>query len=228
MPDEHEQIVRHGCTGTIEPDRLFFGWTDADKIPYGTDDKGRRVVGMQGMLPLLQTCRFVYAEAIVLLYKTPMFMINGLTTLLDWRECVLAERFAAVRALDLRYSMSPTRLEFRRQSLKIHGWQEFWEAARCMEGLRWLRVTVRGRQGRYSWRDEEKMFEPLDQLRQVPDFEVLVSWGIFDDGDDSAVYERKQRPFRLVRSNCCLSLVDPAIDPAIHGYTPDIFGRKAD
>ena len=80
---------------------------------------------MQGMLPLLQTCRFVYAEAVVLLYKTPMLMISGLTTLLDWRECVLAKRFAAVRALDLRYSMSTRRSKYRRESIGNYRWQEF-------------------------------------------------------------------------------------------------------
>ena len=72
------------------------------------------------------------------------------------------------------------------------------------------------------------MLEPLDKFRQVPDFEVLVSWEISKDGDASVAYERKQRPFRLVRSNCCVSLVDPDIDPALHGYLPSIHGRKAD
>ena len=142
--------------------------------------------------------------------------------------CVLAKRFAAVRALDLKYSMSTRRSEYRRESLENYRWQGFWQAGRGMEGLRRLRVTVRGRQRAFSWRDEEKVLEPFDQFRQVPDFEVLVSWRISEDGDDEAVYERNQRLFTLVRSNLCYSLVDPAIDPAIHGYLPSIYGRKAD
>ena len=200
MPHEHEQTIRHGCIFTIGPNGLFVEWIDAEKIPYGTDDKGRRVVGMQGMLSLLQTCRFIYAEAIVLLYKTPLFMIDELTTLLDWRECVLAKRFAAVRALDLRVPMGLRRLQYRRDSAEKIDWQGFWRAGGGMEGLRWLRVTLRGRAKRFSWEDEMEVLEPLEQLRQITDFEVLEAGGIFEDGEGSAVHERKQRPFKLVRS----------------------------
>ena len=181
---------------------VFVGWTDSSKKSrYGIDDEGRMVLGMQGMLPLLQTCRFVYAEAIVLLYKTPMFIINGMKTLLWWRECVLAKRFAAVRALDLWSSMGTRRSEYRKRgSAEDDDWQGFWRAGGGMEGLRRLRVTLRGMLRRYSWEDEVEMLEPLEQFRQVRDFEVLVWWEISGDNDGSAVHERKQRPFRLVRS----------------------------
>ena len=182
------------------PSRLFVGWMGAGKMHYGTDDKGKMVAGMQGMLPLLQTCRFIYAEAIVLLYKTPLFMIDGLTTLLDWRECVLAKRFAAVRALDLRVPMGLRRLQYRQNSAEENDWQGFWRAGGGMKGLRWLRVTLRGRAKRFSWEDEMEVLEPLEQLWQVTDFEVLEAGGIFEDGEGSAFHERKQWPFKLVRS----------------------------
>lgn len=158
------------------------------------------VVGMQGMLPLLQTCRFIYAEAVVPLYKTPVFMINGMEALIEWRESVLAKRFAAVRALDLRVPLGLKRLQHRRDSAEDMDWQGFWRAGGGMEGLRWLRVTLRGRAKRFSWEDEMEVLEPLEQLQQVPDFEVLEQGGIYEDGEGSALHKRKQRPFKLVRS----------------------------
>ena len=170
----------------------------AEKMDYGTDDEGRMVTGMQGMLPLLQTCRVIYAEAVVLLYKTPVFMINGMKAMLGWKESLLAERFAAIRALDLR--MERRLLQYRRDSGEDYDWQGFWRTGGGMEGLRWLRVTLRRRPKWYSWKDEMEVLEPLEQLRQVPDFEVRVLGGLLEDSEGSAVHERKQRPFRLVRS----------------------------
>ena len=167
-------------------------------MDYGTDDEGRMVTGMQGMLPLLQTCRVIYAEAVVLLYKTPVFMINGMKAMLGWKESLLAERFAAIRALDLR--MERRLLQYRRDSGDDYDWQGFWRTGGGMEGLRWLRVTLRRRPKWYSWKDEMEVLEPLEQLRHVPDFEVRVLGGLLEDSEGSAVHERKQRPFRLVRS----------------------------
>ena len=155
--------------------------------------------GMQGMLPLLQTCRLVYAEAILLLYKTPIFMISNARVLLEWRDCVLAKRFAAVRALDLGFSMGIMASESGDSSTRKDEWQRFWRACGGMEGLKLLRVTVQGTMREYSWEDEVEMLEPLEQLRQVPDFEVLVRWRLSVDKDGSALDEKKQRPFRLLR-----------------------------
>ena len=172
----------------------------AEKWRYGTDDEGRMVTGMQGMLPLLQTCRFIYAEATVPLYRTPVFMVNGMEAMLGWKESLLAERFAAIRALDLRVPMERRLLQYRRDSGEDNDWQGFWRAGGGMEGLRWLRVTLRRRLRRYSWKDEMEVLEPLEQLQQVPDFEVQLLGGLFENGEGSAVHEGKQRPFRLVRS----------------------------
>ncbi len=155
---------------------------------------------MQGMLPLLQTCRFVYAEGIVLLYSTPMFMINNMKGLGWWRESALAKRFRAVRALDLSFSMRLRSSEHGGEFAEDDEWQGFWRVVRSMEGLRVLRVRLRGRAREFRWEVEGEMLEPLERLRQVLDFEVLVPWGISEDGEGSAVHERKQRPFRLVRS----------------------------
>ena len=154
---------------------------------------------MQGMLPLLQTCRFVYAEGIVLLYQMPTFMINDMELMLGWRESVLAKRFAAVRALDLRIPM--VLVTVRDGDLpQDYKWQGFWRIVSGMERLRWLRVRLMSEIREVAWEEEDEMLEPLERIRQVPDFEVLVSWEISEDSEGSAVHERKQRPFRLVRS----------------------------
>ena len=158
-------------------------------------------VGMQGMLPLLQTCRLVYAEAILLLYKTPMFIMKDLRVLLDWRARVLAKSFAAVRALELRISMSTVTSTYGDGPARNDEWQRFWRACGGMEGLRLLRVILRSRSWmkEYSWEDEVEMLEPLEQVRQVPDFEVLIEWQLSVGSGGNAVDEKKQRPFRLVR-----------------------------
>lgn len=159
-------------------------------------------VGMQGMLPLLQTCRLVYEEAILLLYKTPMFMIKNVRVMLEWRDCVLAKSFAAVRALDLRTSMGMMCSEDRDSSDGNDEWQRFWRACGGMEGLRLLRVTLKEvRTYKYPWEAEMEMLEPLEQVRQVPDFEVLIEWQQSVGSGGSAVDEKKQRPFRLVRGD---------------------------
>ena len=162
---------------------------------------------MQGMLALLRTCRFVYAEGIGLLYQMPVFVVNDMKVLGWWRESVLAKRFAAVRALDLRFTMR-FRLLGWRSSEHEHGgvfagddeWQGFWPVVRGMEGLRRLRVRLRCMLKELRWEVEGGILEPLERVRQVPDFEVLVSWRRSEDDEGSAAHERTQRPFRLVRS----------------------------
>ena len=196
----HEQRSRHGCLGTIESNGIFVGWLGAGPKHYGSDD-GKLAVGMQGVLPLLQTCRFVYAEAIVLLYKMPTFMVSSTDVLPRWKECVLAKRFAAVRALDLGIFVNLARMfhhgaAFFQDDERIQG---LWRVVRGMEGLRRLRVRLCPRVTTMPWRLEEDILDSLERFEQVLDFEVLVSWKISAAGGGSAVHERKQRPFRLVR-----------------------------
>ena len=195
----HEQRSRHGCLGTIESNGIFVGWLGAGPKHYCSDD-GKLAVSMQGVLPLLQTCRFVYAEAIVLLYKMPMFMISNTEVLPGWKECVLAKRFAAVRALDLGIFVKLWSMfhgaAFLQDDERLQG---LWRVVRGMEGLRRLRVRLCSRMTEIPWELEGEILDSLECFRQVLDFEVLVSWGIAEDGEGSAVHERKQRPFRLVR-----------------------------
>ena len=195
----HEQRGRHGCLGTIESNGIFVGWLGAGPKHYGNND-GRTAVGMQGMLPLLQTCRFIYTEAIVLLYKLPTFMVSNTEVLPGWKECVLAKRFAAVRALDLGIFVKLARMFHGGAILQDdESIQGLWRVVRGMEGLRRLRVRLCSRVTTIPWRLEEEILDSLERFEQVQDFEVLVSWKISDGGEGSAVHERKQRPFRLVK-----------------------------
>ena len=130
----HELTGRRGCQGAIESNGVFVAWLRNGKSSYGNDD-GRRKAGVQGMLPLLQTCRFVYAEAVVVLYKIPMFMVSNIEALRGWNESVLATRFAAVRTLDLRISIKLRRIGHGRGSLQDDDrWQGLWHVLRGMEG----------------------------------------------------------------------------------------------
>ncbi len=191
---------RHGCLGTIESNGIFVGWLGAGGKHYGKD-YGTMAVGMEGMLPLLQTCRFVYAEAVVLLYKMPMFMISNPEVLWGWKECVLAKRFAAVRALSLRIKLNLERMFHEGTVLQDNDiWQVLWRGVGGMEGLRRLRVRLCCRATRVPWEFEEEILRPLEQFGEVLDFEVLIGWGLSGDSDGSTAHERKQRPFRLVRS----------------------------
>ena len=133
---------------------------------------------MQGMLPLLQTCRFVYAEAIELLYKIPTFLVSDTDVLLGWSQSVLAKRFAVVRTLDLRISITLQRdYGWRKRYLEDDDrWQGLWHALRGMEGLRRLRVRLICVGRNIFWDLGRQVSDSLERLRQVLELEVLILW----------------------------------------------------
>lgn len=150
------------------------------------------------MLPLLQTCTFVYAEAIELLYKIPTFLVSDMDVLRGWNESVLAMRFAAVRTLNLSMSITLQRNGDGRRSLQDDDrWQGLWHVLRGMEGLRKLRVRLICGVREILWDLEGQVLDSLERLRQVLDLEVLIQW---EYPEGRVVHKITQGHVRLVRS----------------------------
>jgi hypothetical protein len=96
------------------------------------------------MLALILTCHQIYTEAVDIVYKSPVFKVSRLFTLHDLFVTLPAQRFAAIRHLELNYEfrcgLPMVRNTFVREDAD---WQRFWTiAATKMPSLRDLKVDL--------------------------------------------------------------------------------------
>lgn len=170
------------------------------------------------LLPLLQTCRRVYSEAISILYQDNVFDINHLDTLIYLRQSVLPQRLNQIRTLNLIWDFKwPTATS--RAPYDLATWQEACNILATFTGLQELTVYLTGENdltaGTY-WKDRwGPLLETLAQIESVK-FDVFIPW----TEEECAKAEKDGGyPFRLVsKIQVMLPLDEYCSDSDIEAY----------
>ncbi|PVH98029.1 hypothetical protein DM02DRAFT_616061 [Periconia macrospinosa] len=155
------------------------------------------------ILPLLQSCRQIYSEAIQYLYTTNCFSFYDLDCLRYFSCTTLPSRFSLIRTIDISWCLTwpiydPVAQSFLLTSPALYpphdeaSWEETWRVIASMQNLNFIRVSLLYFDGFRDRRCERKMLAPLRHVTRPRRFEVHVSWL----GDDAAA---EGAPFTLIR-----------------------------
>ncbi|CAI6333967.1 unnamed protein product [Periconia digitata] len=154
------------------------------------------------VLPLLQSCRQIYSEAIEYLYTTNCFSFYDLDCLRYFSCTTLPSRFSLIRTLDIEWCLTwpiydPVAQSFLLTSPALYPphdeatWEETWRVIAAMPNLNFIRVSLLYFDGFRDRRCERKMLAPMRKVTRPKVFEVHVSW----HGDEHA----EDAPFTLIR-----------------------------
>ncbi|KAL5356473.1 hypothetical protein BJX96DRAFT_142862 [Aspergillus floccosus] len=121
------------------------------------------------LLPLLQTCRVIYTEAVAVLYESNIFDFNHLDSLLYFRQSVLPQRLNQIRRLnlswDIQWSLSSA-CAFPSHDLPT--WYKVCDVLASFHGLQELRVHLTsqsdlpaGEHGKPSWKPLLDALQPI-------------------------------------------------------------------
>ncbi|KAF2491401.1 hypothetical protein BU16DRAFT_565103 [Lophium mytilinum] len=169
-----EGPCRDSCWGVVDSSNIW--------MPVG--DPAERSDG--DVLPLLQTCRQVYSEAIPLLYSTNTFSFIDLDCLRHLSATILPSRFNAIKSLTIEWYLTwplyddfAQRMLFSTSLYPPHDeatWEEIWRIIAGMKGLQRLRVDLNYFDGFRDNECEQKMLAPLRQIKGVKNFTVYLGW----------------------------------------------------
>ncbi|PLB50841.1 hypothetical protein P170DRAFT_508945 [Aspergillus steynii IBT 23096] len=147
-----------------------------------------------GAIPLLQTCRLIYTEAVSILYCDNIFRFNHVDTVISLSHTTLPSRFNLIRVLHLAHSF-PFSM-YGRKSRKVVApydaktWEEVCQVLAKMSGLEELYMHL----GEFDTTEIHEVLAPLHQIRQTKIFELFI--GLRSDPEKLCTV--KDRPFRLV------------------------------
>lgn len=154
---------------------------------------------LQLQWPLI-SCRWIYTEAIPVLYGDNTFSMPHLESVISLADTILPQRFNSIRSVELGwYFYIPYPLyapEFQPidyPPYDIATWKRVWSILANMEGLLQLRVDLVGRWSLTA--DEEgRLLGPAMKVQRPRVWEMRVDWQ--DVGVD---WEAQGAPFRIVR-----------------------------
>lgn len=186
------------CRGTYSGTRWLYAscWsckanTAADWYP---SHRGDRTDG--GVLPLLRSCRKLYAEAIDILYRSLTFAMANLTTMILFSLTVLPQRLNAVRRLQLTYTLRNSR--HWREILDFSEWRKACGILSRMSALEELGVDINDAfSGRVPLSPIEEILGPLTALTAIKDYVVRTNWPL----SDNRTFLGEGMPFRLIGSD---------------------------
>ncbi|PLB50839.1 hypothetical protein P170DRAFT_425139 [Aspergillus steynii IBT 23096] len=144
-------------------------------------------------IPLLQSCRMIYSEAINLLYRENSFRVNHIDTIISLSHTFLPSRLNLIRTLHLAHSFPLAMYADRDQGIlpyDANTWERVCEIIGNMTGLRELHIHLGGHHLSFELHE---ILQSLHRIRQVDRFEVFVGIG----RDPETVYT-VDRPFRFV------------------------------
>lgn len=148
------------------------------------------------LLPLLQTCRLVYAEAVSTLYQDNIFDIDHLDTLLYMKRCILPQRLRQITRLNFSWDFSQPVYP---DSPRHKTWCEACDVLSSLSRLQELTIHLTGTFDVTSEYYESKSWVPLlDALKQVKAtrrYDVYIPWS---EEECSRAAAENDFPFTLV------------------------------
>jgi len=148
------------------------------------------------LLPLLQTCRLVYAEAVSMLYRDNIFDIDHVDTLLYMTRCILPRRLHQITRLN--YSCDFSQPVYP-DSPRYKTWCEACNVLSSLSRLQELTIHLTGMFDVTSEYYESKSWVPLlDGLKQVKAtrrYDVYIPWS---EEECSRAAAENDFPFTLV------------------------------
>ncbi|KAJ5123605.1 hypothetical protein N7448_009702 [Penicillium atrosanguineum] len=148
------------------------------------------------LLPLLQTCRLVYTEAVSMLYQDNIFDIDHVDTLLYIQRCILPQRLHQITRLNYSWDFSQPVYP---DSPQYKTWREACIGLLSLSRLQELTIHLTGTFHVSPEYYESKSWVPLlDGLKQVkaaPRYNVYVPWS---EEECSWAAAENDFPFTLV------------------------------
>ncbi|CZR57230.1 uncharacterized protein PAC_07120 [Phialocephala subalpina] len=153
-----------------------------------------------GILPLLQTCRKIYIDAVQVLYISNTFDFDCMESLISFSTCILPHRFDSIQnlQLDLRFNYShffgegtPT-TDFLR-------WERMWRIIGSMKNLQYLRVRIIWWRTDLTGAEEARYLSELLQVGKLKVFEISLpelKWKDPKEKELEAMFEVVRRPAR--------------------------------
>lgn len=134
--------------------------------------------------PLTKRCKHRYSEAIDILYSHNTFNIQDLSIINIFTSSILPQRLRSIRVLHIAWPFREHKIDSTGEIITLpfdERWRAVWEAITAMSGLEELCVRlIRGATldvvGESAW--EERVFEPMLQMRAIAKFEVEMNWAM--------------------------------------------------
>lgn len=151
----------HGCWGC--PDGPPFGsWLGFYLVP-----RRNHPARPANLLPLLQTCRMIYTEAVAVLYETNIFDFNHLDSLLYFRQSVLPRRLNQVRRVNLSWNIKEPASSADPPN-DLTTWHSVCDGLASFQGLQELRVHLSSEYYLPPGQHKKAYWQPLlDPLRPI-------------------------------------------------------------
>lgn len=125
-------------------------------------------------IPLLKTCRQIYAEAIDLLYSENAFYTAVPQSLFLIPQTLLPQRISSIRSLNIYLSVTAANGFYKHHLRKV------WEALTRLDGLKTLHITL---DTPFMWRrhwipNQRFVLEPLKDLKSPKALRLTLPWNV--------------------------------------------------
>lgn len=185
---------RGNCSGTGRLYAPCWSRTAHTTTDWYPSYRGDRTDG--GALPLLRSCRKLYAEAIDTLYRSQTFEMASLERMILFSLTILPQRLNTVRWLHLTYNLR--RCVHWDDVLDFSEWRKGCGILLRMRALEQLRVDINDSLPfGFPPSPVEEILGPLTALTTIKEYEVRTNMPLPDD----RTFLNKGMPFRLIRTD---------------------------
>ncbi|TGO55962.1 hypothetical protein BCON_0084g00300 [Botryotinia convoluta] len=198
----------HGCWGGKSANHCF-GHVPGFYMGPRSDSSAKPA----NLLPLLQTCRRIYTETVVIIYKSNIFNINHIDTLLYMERSILRQRLNQTSILYLTCKLTLHEEPYF-APYDIGTWRRACSVLVGLTGLQELTIRLLGGLG--DWIEPyEELTGPLMEIKVAKRFDLLLPCS--EKGCENFV-RGKRFPFRVL-SKPCLPLPSPEL---VNGEKPNM------
>jgi hypothetical protein len=166
------ETVQHGCWGKSV---VGIGGFSSGVYHWPLRDHPAKPTNL---LPLIQTCRIIYTEAMPVLYESNVFDFKHLDTLLYLNRTVLSQRLRQIRVLNLSWHLRHGVTEYDPPN-DFTSWRETCLVLATFTGLQDLSVHVVSRhfiRGSLYEEDCRPLLEALTLIKPAKRFDVYLPW----------------------------------------------------
>lgn len=213
-----DNTSNHFCWSPQDTDGLSYARTGESKL------LGLNNIGKRAFLPLLQTCRQIYTEALPVMYQSNVFDLKSLDALLALPSTTIHVNF--IRSLRLSWTFCVDPLQPPSDAVQRNGrrplftepippfdldtWLRACRFLSTMKGLQNLIITIDGA-GWVAQRPESasQLLLPLTGVRVGRRFEVHVPWEPNPWEDAVVAIVKLPRPRRQTKYDRCKSAAWP-------------------
>jgi len=155
-----------------------------------------------GMLPLLQTCRMIYSEAVDQMYSRNIFHFNDPGDIRYFSRAIVPQRLNAIHSIVVDWERSfsifnPYNYIPKQDNEEWKAWKQTWDIIARMEGLQEVRVILKKHIFVVSRTRRIKMCQPMMEIKGLKKFELIVppddeqEWNFATDAPFKVVKERR-------------------------------------